>query len=177
MPVDEAVIDAVRRARTGDAQAFRAVYDAHLGRVYAVCLRLTGCRDEAEELTQRVFIRAWERLPGFRGDSAFATWLHRLTLNEAMSNFRSTARRLRRVFNAEDLEAIEPVPARPPAAEPLDLERAIAQLPRGARMVFVLYEIEGYAHEEIAGITGLAIGTSKAQLHRARRLLREALER
>jgi len=177
MPVDEALTDIVRRAAAGDALAFRAVYDAHLGRVYAVCLRLTGSREEAEELTQSVFVRAWEKLPSFRGDSALATWLHRLAVNEAMSSFRSTARRLRRVFNTEDLEAIEPVPARLAATGPLDLERAIAELPRGARTVFVLHEIEGYGHEEIAGITGLAIGTSKAQLHRARRLLREALER
>jgi RNA polymerase sigma-70 factor (ECF subfamily) len=177
MSVEASVNEAVSRAQAGDAGAFRVVYDEHVGRVYATCLRLAGNREDAEELTQNAFVRAWENLASFRGDSTFATWLHRLALNEAMSTFRSTARRLRRVFNVEDLEMVEPVPARSPTSAPMDLERAIADLPPGARTVFVLHEIEGYGHDEIAGMTGLAIGTSKAQLHRARRLLREALER
>jgi RNA polymerase sigma-70 factor (ECF subfamily) len=147
-----------------------------VGRIHALCLRLTGSADEAEEYTQNAFVRAWQRLETFRGDSAFGTWLHRLTVNEVMQARRSAARRSARVAlpgNDEQLAQVareEPEPDR-------DLERAIAGLPEGARQIFVLYDIEGYSHEEIAHLTGVAEGTSKAQLHRARRLLREALHR
>ena len=137
---------------------------------------------EAEELTQNTFVRAWENLGSFRGESAFSTWLHRLAVNENLGQRRSTGRRERRVFTTDQPEEHEGGPAAAPqaAAHPparMDLDRAIAQLPEGARQVFVLHDVEGYQHEEIATLTGIAAGTSKAQLHRARRLLREALSR
>jgi RNA polymerase sigma-70 factor, ECF subfamily len=163
-----------RRARGGDRPAFEALYRSHVGRVYALCLRMSGDRVGAEELCQGAFVRAWEKLDGFRGDAAFSTWLHRLTVNHVLSDRRSGLRRLARVVPVEDPEATSP--GRPPTAGAgLDLERAIATLPTGARVVFVLHDVEGYAHPEVARLLGVTTGTSKAQLSRARRLLREAL--
>ena len=168
--------DPVRLAQQGDQAAFGQLYRLHAGRVYALCLRMAGDAVEARRLTQDVFVRAWERLGLFRGESAFSSWLYRLAVNVVLADRRAAGRRLRRVALGGH--------AAPDAAAPggwseerLDLERAIAQLPPGARAVFVLHDIEGYAHEEIAAMTGIAAGTSKAQLHRARRLLRRALER
>jgi RNA polymerase sigma-70 factor (ECF subfamily) len=168
--------DEVRRAAAGDPGAFAALYRAHAGRVYALCLRLEADAARAEELTQDVFVRAWEALPGFRGESAFGTWLHRLAVNVVLADRRAAWRRERRVMAVEDPAALE----RPGEADPalaLDLEAAIAALPPGARAVFVLHDLEGYQHREIAAMTGIAEGTSKAQLFRARRLLRARLER
>ncbi len=165
----------VERAREGDADAFGALYRAHVGRVYAICLRLCGERNRAEELTQDVFVRAWQQLKGFRGESAFGTWLHRVAVNEVLGQFRSRSRRSRHE-TPEDLDQFDP-PARATGPPPMDLDAAIARLPAGARQVFVLHDVEGFQHEEIATLAGIAVGTSKAQLHRARRLLRESLER
>jgi len=169
--------DLVRRARDGDETAFRELYHEHAGRIYALCLRLTGDAGAAEERTQDAFVRAWERLATFRGESAFGTWLHRLTVNVVLMERRGSRRRERRVAPASDDPVFERAAAAPAGADRLDLERAIALLPAGAREVFVLFDVEGYSHEEIAGMCGIAIGTSKAQLFRARRLLREMLER
>lgn len=166
----------VRRAQSGDQEAFGDLYRAHAGRVYALCLRLEADAARAEELTQDVFVRAWERLASYRGDSAFGTWLYRLAVNVVLSDRRSAWRRARRVLVTADPSALEP-PAAMPAGRDLDLEQAIAALPPGARTVFVLHDVEGYTHDEIAGLSGIAEGTSKAQLFRARRLLREALNR
>ena len=132
----------------------------------------------AEELTQDVFVRAWQRLGSFRGESALSSWLHPLTVNVALSERRSRRRRTARVMSTEDpatYEKAETPKAGPEAA--VDLDRALETLPPGARAVFVLHDVEGYKHDEIANMTGVATGTSKAQLHRARRLLREALDR
>lgn len=167
--------DTVTRAQQGDPSAFRELYDAHVGRVHALCLRLSGSREEAEEHTQDVFVRAWERLATFRGESAFSTWLHRLTVNEVLQSRRSAGRRSARVTLADDTASLERV-TQPPAPS-LDLSHAIASLPEGARAVFVLHDVEGYQHEEIGRVLGIAEGTSKAQLFRARRLLRERLGR
>lgn len=144
-----------------------------------MCLRLTGNRRDAEERTQDVFVQAWTRLSTFRGDSALSTWLHRLTVNLVLTERRSTRRREERVVTVEALERVERVAAgsRQSFDHGVDLERAIARLPDGAREVFVLHDIEGYTHDEIANACGIAEGTSKAQLFRARRLLREMLER
>ena len=146
--------------------------------MYALCLRLTGDAGAAEERTQDVFVRAWDKLRSFRGESAFSSWLHRLAVNVVMNERRTTFRRERRVAPVEAPEAF----ARGGGGElmmalNIDLEGAIAALPEGAREVFVLYDIEGYSHAEIAQLTGIAEGTSKAQLFRARRLLREKLDR
>lgn len=161
------------RARTGDHDAFHALYDATVGRVYAVCLRLTADPALAEELTQDVFVQVWRRLETFRGESAFTTWLHRLAVNQVCSDRRSESRRQRRAAVAAPArDACHPAPG---AA--LDLDGAIAALPPGARQAFVLHDVEGYTHEEIARMNGRTPGTIKAQLFRARRLLREMLDR
>lgn len=169
----------VRQAQAGDHAAFRELYRQYAGRVYALCLRLTGDAADAEERTQDVFVRLWDKVGSFRGESAFTSWLHRLTVNVVLNERRTGGRRERRVAPAADPAILERAgrggggEAQPGLA--IDLERAIATLPDGAREVFVLYDIEGYSHAEIARLTGIAEGTSKAQLFRARRLLREKL--
>jgi RNA polymerase sigma-70 factor (ECF subfamily) len=172
---------AVSRAQRGDVDAFEELYREHAGRVFALCLRMSGDRVHAQELMQDVFVRVWERLASFRGDASFASWLHRLAVNVVLTGARTDRRRDARVTLAEDLAAVEATHdttggAR--AADPavaIDLERAIAGLPPGARMAFVLHDVEGFSHAEIAELSGLAEGTIRAQLHRARKLLMEAL--
>ncbi len=166
----------VGRAQAGDTGAFEALYRGHAGRVYAVCLRLTGRPHIAEELTQETFVRAWSRLPRFRHECQFATWLHRIAVNLVLDERRAHTRREARIEQDEDLASLAAPGSLRRVDEALDLERAVAALPDGARTVFVLHDLEGYRHQEIAALTGVAVGTSKAQLHRARRLLREALE-
>ena len=171
---------AIARAAGGDRHAFEHVYRAHLNHVFSLCVRMTGDRARAEELTQDVFVRAWEKLSTFRGESAFSTWLHRLTVNVVLNDRRVEGRdRGRTVSPDDDDESVAPAgaTAQPPHAEKLDLERAIARLPRGARRVFVLHDVEGFTHEEIGTMLGVTAGGCKAQLHRARLLLREALTR
>ena len=168
---------AVRRAQAGDSEAFADLYRTHVGRVYALCLRLEADAARAEELTQDVFVRAWERLASYRGESAFGTWLYRLAVNVVLGDRRSAWRRAKRVFVTDDPGQYERGGDGPPAGLAMDLDRAVAALPPGARTIFVLHDVEGYRHDEIAAMTGLAEGTSKTQLFRARRLLREALNR
>ncbi|HMB69589.1 MAG TPA: RNA polymerase sigma factor [bacterium] len=174
----DAAAAAVERARAGDARAFRELYTRHSGRVYALCLRMLADPDAAEEATQDAFVRAWERLGSFEGRAAFSTWLHRLAVNVVLDRRRrEKVRPLDRRIPDGD-EAVERTGGRrvtPDAA--IDLERAIAALPPGARTAFVLHDVEGYRHREIAEMTNTAEGTWKAQLHRARRLLREALRK
>lgn len=165
----------VRLAQQGDVQAFERLYRDHIGRVYALCLRLSGNPGRAEELAQDAFVRAWEKLGTFRGNSAFATWLYRLAVNVVYTAYRSDRRRDERVSSFDDMEALgTPAPPDKPR-ERMDLEAAIATLPSGARRIFVLHDMEGFQHNEIAEMEGIAIGTSKAQLHRARRMLQEVL--
>lgn len=166
----------VAAAQRGDEQAFEALYREHVGRVFALARRLSDA-DRAGDLTQDVFVRAWERLAGFRGESAFGTWLHRLAVNLILSDRRSAWRRNRRAVQVGDPTGFDTPTAAPAPGLRLDLEGAIAGLPAGARTVFVLHDVEGYEHAEIARMAGIAVGTSKAQLFRARRLLREALNR
>jgi RNA polymerase sigma-70 factor (ECF subfamily) len=162
-------------AAAGDVEAFEQLYRSHVGRVYALCLRMVRDAGEAEELTQQTFVRAWERLGSFRGDSAFSTWLHRVAVNVVIGSLRARGRWRERFSELPDPELHEaPPPAFAQAAD-VDLERAIATLSPRARLIFVLHDVEGYKHAEIARLTGLAVGTSKAHLHRARRLLREEL--
>ena len=169
----------LQRARAGDLDAFEALYRATAPRVFALCLRMTADRQRAQELTQDVFVRAWEALPSFRGDAAFTSWLHRIAVNVVLMGARAERRRVSRVALAEDLEGEVGDGFAPPidVEQGIDLERAIAKLPPGARRVFVLHDIEGYRHAEIARLTGTAEGTLRAQLHRARKLLMEALSR
>jgi len=179
-PADDGPL--VARARGGDVDAFATLYRRHAPRVHALALRLEGDAVRAAELTQDVFVRAWDGLPAFRGESAFGSWLHRIAVNAAMMSARSARRRTARVALAEDLAAPEqeaPVGAVAPRdiEGAIDLERALRALPPGARRAFVLHEVEGFSHDEIGRLTGTAAGTVRAQLHRARRLLMEALER
>ena len=165
-----------RRAQIGDVAAFERLYHTHASHVRAICMRLCADAQRAEESAQDAWVRAWERLSTWRGDAAFGTWLHRLTVNVVLESFRAERRRIARVTLAEDDDVDAPIPAGE-AGDAIDLERAIARLPRGARTVFVLHDVEGYRHSEIAAMTGLAEGTLRAQLCRARRLLMEMLDR
>jgi len=165
----------VRAAQGGDLGAFERLYRTHVSRVLALCARMTGDRTMAEDLTQETFVKAWENLASFKGESAFGSWLHRVAANVVLDAVRSKGRRLRRITVVEDADVFtDPAPVRD-AASTVDLERAVAALPEGARTAFVLHDVHGFSHEEISGMLGQAVGTSKAQLHRARQLLREAL--
>jgi RNA polymerase sigma-70 factor (ECF subfamily) len=160
-----------------DQEAFEALYRSHVAKVFALALRLTGDRGQAAELVQDTFVRAWEALPRFRGESALGTWLHRIAVNVLLESRRAEGRRSKRVMFAEDPGEMERPATEASPGVRMDLERAIAGLPEGARVVFVLHDVEGYEHREIGRMTGIAEGTSKAQLFRARRLLRKALDR
>lgn len=180
-PIDSVEADddraLVRAAGLGDSRAFERLYRRHSRRVYAVVWRLSGGHvARAEDLVQEAFIRAWQALPAFRFESAFSTWLHRLAVNTALMELRSRA-------GSEDREtddsALATIASHDTAGqrmrEQIDLERAVASLPERARAVLVLHDIEGWKHEEIAAELGMAVGSSKAQLHRARNLLRTRL--
>jgi RNA polymerase sigma-70 factor (ECF subfamily) len=162
-----------RLAAAGDARAFERLYRGHVGRVHALARRMAGAED-APELTQEVFVRAWEKLGTFRGESAFGTWLHRLAVNLILS--RRAARTLRRSRFEEGEDVFDVLPSRAAGTDQrMDFETAIGTLPAGARQIFVLHDVEGYKHHEIAALLRIASGTSKAQLHRARMMLRQAL--
>ncbi len=166
----------VGRAKAGDVSAFEALYRANAGKVFGLCLRLCGNAALAEDLAQEAFVRAWQKLDTFRGESAFSTWLYPLVVNVALTERRSRVRRDLRLVTTDDLTPYDR-PSRPQGPDSrIDLERALEELPPGARSVFVLHDAYGFKHHEIAEMTGVAPGTSKAQLHRARKLLREALE-
>lgn len=177
---DEAAL--IARACSGEVAAFELLYERAAGRVFALCLRMTGDRGRAGELTHDAFVRAWERLAQYRGDSAFTTWMHRLAVNLVLERLRSDRRREARVTLVEDDATDHAVQAAfdPTASDVLDrvdLERAVAALPPNARQVFVLHDVEGYRHEEIAEQMHLAPGTVRAHLHRARKLLMGMLQR
>ncbi|MDZ7780186.1 MAG: sigma-70 family RNA polymerase sigma factor [Gemmatimonadota bacterium] len=174
--VTEREEDDVRRAVEGDTRAFERLYRAHVGRVYALALRLIG-EEWAEDLTQEVFIRAWRKLGTFAGRARFGTWLHRLAVNLIITRRNTLRGRQAKHGGGDEVVALaaEPRPGHPGAR--LDLEAAMRTLPARAREVFVLYDVEGYTHEEISELMGVSVGTSKSQLHRARMLMREYLER
>ena len=165
-----------QRAASGDMPAFEQIYQKHNRRVYSLCLRMTQNPPEAEDLTQEVFIQLFRKLGSFRGDSAFTTWLHRLTVNQVLMHFRK--RSVRDEKTTEDGETPDQVlpgsenPLNMPIVNRLALNKAIAQLPNGYRTVFILHDVEGYEHEEIGRILKVSIGTSKSQLHKARMKLR-----
>jgi RNA polymerase sigma-70 factor, ECF subfamily len=172
-----AALEQVRRAQTGDVHAFELLYREHSPRIYALCLRLeSGDKSNATELLQDVFIKAWRRLDTFRGDCAFVSWLHRLAVNTMLENARSDQRRTARVLPMEDTSRLAGAARSSGVESRMDMESAIASLPKGARLAFVLHDVEGYQHQEIAEQLSVTVGTVKAQLHRARRLLRERLE-
>jgi RNA polymerase sigma-70 factor, ECF subfamily len=179
---DEA--DAIERARQGDEIAFRALYDRHKRRVYSLCLRMTANTAEAEDLTQEAFLQLYRKIGTFRGESAFSTWLHRLSVNVVLMHLRKKNLPVvsleettqvgeedtpKKDFGAEDLSLAGSI-------DRLQLQKAVDNLPPGYRTIFVLHDIEGYEHNEIAGIVGCSIGNSKSQLHKARMKLRDLLK-
>jgi RNA polymerase sigma-70 factor, ECF subfamily len=168
-----------QRVAAGDMLAFEEFYERYHRRVYALCLRMTGNTAEAEDLTQEVFIHVYRKIGSFRGDSSLMTWLHRVTVNRTLMHFRKSA--VRRERTTEDGATPEP-PARPaafpghaPAVDRLVIEKALTQLAPGYRAVFVLHDVEGYEHSEIARTLGISTGTSKSQLHKARLRLRQLI--
>lgn len=178
-PVQASPDDAALASR-GDRRAFERLYRTHVGRVFSLCARMVGDHSRAEELTQDVFVRAWEKLAQFRGDSAFGTWLHRLAVNVVLNDRQVERRRRERHGDGvEDVDTLSHGDVRPHEVRvpglSIDLEKAIAGLPPGARKVFVLHDVQGFTHEEIGDMLGVTAGGCKAQLHRARMLLREAL--
>lgn len=171
---DPDAVDATLAA-SGDSHAYERLYRNHLARIHSLVRRMLSDED-ADDVTQDIFVRAWQKLGTFRGESAFGTWLHRLGINVILARRETLGIRRRRYVEGEI--ALDHLPARrstPEAA--MDVETAIERLPDGARQVFVLHDIEGYRHEEIAEMLGLATGTSKSQLHRARMALRQHLDR
>lgn len=158
----------IERAKQGDKSAFKQLYQRHHSRVYALCFRLTGQTSLAEEATQDSFVRLWQKLPQFRGESQFTTWLHSLTVNQALNSLKKHKTFWARFVAVETQdESIKD--------EYEDLDKILLRLPERARIVFVLYALEGYKHEEVAQLIGIAAGTSKAQYHRAKKLLEEML--
>jgi len=172
-PVVADVDDYVAQAAAGNVSAFEQLYRTHLPRVHSLVRRMAGGRD-TDELTQDVFVRVWQKLSTFRGDSAFGTWLHRLTVNVLIERFRSEATRRQRLIDGDAIFDQIAAPLRSRDFS-MDFETALMRLPDGAREIFVLHDIEGYKHHEIATMLEISAGTSKAQLHRARMMLRRHL--
>ena len=165
--------DDVALAAAGDVRAFERLYREHLPRVHALVRRMTAGRD-SDELTQDVFVRVWQKLATFRGESAFGTWLHRLAVNVVIERFRSDTTRRQRHYDGEQIfDRMASLPRSGDLA--MDLDLAVNRLPDGAREIFVLHDVEGYKHREIADLLDISAGTSKAQLHRARMILRKHL--
>lgn len=158
-------------ATAGDRGAYQQIYQQHIGQVYALCFRLTGDRDQAEEAAQEVFIQVWQKLQNFKGDSKFSTWLHSVTSNVTISYLRKQKGWWQRMLNIEDSPAMD-MPSEGLNQE-IDLDEYIVRLPERARIVFVLHAIEGYRHEEIAERMNIAVGSCKAQFHRAKQLMKE----
>jgi RNA polymerase sigma-70 factor (ECF subfamily) len=169
----ESSAELVTRACRGDQVAFEGLYRQHVGRVYGLCLRMTGHPESAEDLTQDTFVSAWRSLPGYEGRSSFSTWLHRIAVNAVLAKRRSPQGRNEVSMTDDSGEQMDYEAEKAmDEATPIDIERAIAALPPGARDIVVLHGIYGYSHEEAAGMLGVAVGTCKAQLHRARHLMR-----
>jgi RNA polymerase sigma-70 factor (ECF subfamily) len=175
----ETDIALARKSAAGDTAAFEELYRRHFRRVYALCLRMTGDPVRAEDLTQDVFIQLFNKIGSFRGDSAFTTWLHRMTVNLVLMHFRK--RSTKSELTSGDDETPDQIvkgtenPNAMPIVDRIALEKAIQQLPTGYRTVFILHDVEGYEHEEIAKMMSIAVGTSKSQLHKARLKLRNYL--
>ena len=164
----------IKRAKQADSAAFEKLYRLHVGKVYGLCLRMTGNPSEAEDCTQEAFIQVWNKLEKFRGDSKFATWVHRVAVNSVLGRMRKSRREQDRIRAVSDI-----APPRESIGDSgglQDMEVAINELPSGARHVFVLHAVYGYSHDETGNMLGIATGTSKAQLHRAKRLLAQQLK-
>ena len=170
--VDESAL--IKRAQRSDARAFEALYRLHIDRVYGICLRMTGNVSEAEDCAQEAFIQAWNKMQKFRGDSAFSTWLHRIAVNSVLGRMRKSKREQDRIMAVT--ENAPPTVTMGDTGDLRDLSEAVDRLPEGARNVFVLHAVYGYSHDETGNMLGIAAGTSKAQLHRAKRLLAQQLK-
>ena len=164
----------IKQAQRSNARAFEALYRLHIDRVYGICLRMTGNVSEAEDCAQEAFIQAWNKLEKFRGDSAFSTWLHRIAVNSVLGRIRKSKREQDRIMAVT--ESAPPTVATGDTGDMRDLSEAVDRLPQGARHVFVLHAVYGYSHDETGEMLGIAAGTSKAQLHRAKRLLAQQLK-
>ena len=164
----------IRQAQRNDARAFEALYRLHIDKVYGICLRMTGNVSEAEDCAQDAFIQAWNQLEKFRGDSAFSTWLHRIAVNSVLGRMRKSKREHDRIMAVAEID--HPSLETGDTGELRDLSEAVGRLPEGARNVFVLHAIYGYSHDETGNMLGIATGTSKAQLHRAKLLLAQQLK-
>jgi RNA polymerase sigma-70 factor (ECF subfamily) len=176
--------EAIERAKLGDADAFQVLYDKHKRRVYSLCLRMTANTAEAEDLAQEAFLQLYRKIATFRGESAFSTWLHRLSVNVVLMHLRKKSLPVvsleettqgtdedspKKDFGADDIALAGSI-------DRLHLQRAVNDLPPGYRMIFVLHDIQGYEHNEIASLVGCSIGNSKSQLHKARLKLRDLLK-
>lgn len=170
-------IELVRKAGSGDHSTFKLLFDENVNRIYAFCLRMCSDVQAAEELTQDVFVKAWEKLASFRGESKFSTWLHRIAINEFLMQKRTEKRYMQRVMQTDNIHQYDSAGDRTDYHfnTNIDIENAISTLPEQAKIVFILHDIHGYQHKEIAGLMNIETGTSKAHLHRARKLLREEL--
>jgi len=174
-------VELARAAAAGDSAAFEKLYEQHRRRVYSLCLRMLGNVSQAEDLTQEVFLQVFKKIGSFRGDSAFTTWLHRLTVNQVLMHLRRRGVKLEHTSEEGDFTDVVETPLqstrRISMVDRLALEKAISELPPGYRTVFVLHDVEGYEHEEISDLLGVTVGTSKSQLHKARMRLRKLLTR
>ena len=177
--VRAADLELAERCRQGDPDAFEELYRAHAGRLYGLIFRMAGSVQEAEDLLQDVFLNAHRKLGSFRGDSTLGTWLYRMAVNQCLDFLRGRQAKMARTTGSLDEEgADEPIaaaPQVPTAVSRIDLERAIAQLPAGCRAAFVLHDVEGFEHHEVASMLGVSVGTSKSQVHKARMKLRRLL--
>ena len=173
--------DLTRAAAKGDMTAFEEIYNRHHRRVYSICLRMLQNTSEAEDLTQDVFIQLYRKVGSFRGDSAFTTWLHRMTVNQVLMHFRKRSVKFEKTTEEGDIPDQVEVgtgnPFKMPIVDKIALESAIEQLPTGYKNVFVLHDVEGFEHEEVARILGCSVGTSKSQLHKARLKLQKLLKK
>jgi RNA polymerase sigma-70 factor (ECF subfamily) len=173
--------DLAQASARGDLAAFEALYERHHRRVYSLCLRMVANPTEAEDLTQEVFVQLFRKIGSFRGESAFTTWLHRLTVNHVLMHFRKRGVRMEKTTEEGEIGEIQDIlqsaSESPRFVDRIALEKAISQLPPGYRTVFVLHDIEGFEHTEVADLLGVSVGTSKSQLHKARMRLRELLNK
>lgn len=165
----------------GDTEAFETLYERHHRRVYSLCLRMVANATEAEDLTQEVFVQLFRKIGSFRGESAFTTWLHRMTVNHVLMHFRKRGVRLEKTTEEGEIGELQDIVQssgeRPRFIDRIALDKAISELPPGYRSVFVLHDVEGFEHEEVADMLGVSVGTSKSQLHKARMRLRDLLNR
>ena len=177
--VRSADLELAKRCRGGDAAAFEQLYREHAGRLFNLAVRMAGSTDAAEDLLQEIFLLAHRKLAGFRGESSLGTWLYRLAMNQCLDFLRGRQSKMGRVTDSfDDDEAEEPVtPMTMSAVARIDLERAIDQLPPGCRAAFLLHDVEGFEHREVADILGVSEGTSKSQVHKARMKLRVTLSK